>query len=69
MMMALRRPAPVLSWVAGCVMPMAVRGLTVEAAARSLLAHEDGGYEEWGLSGNLQLDPGRLGRGLSLRGA
>ena len=45
----------------------AVRGLTVEAAARSLLAHEDGGYEEWGLSGSLQLDPGRLGRGLSLR--
>ena len=45
----------------------AVRGLTVEATARSLLAHEDGGYEEWGLSGSLQLDPGRLGRGLSLR--
>ena len=44
-----------------------VRGLTVEATARSLLAHEDGGYEEWGLSGSLQLDPGRLGRGLSLR--
>ena len=41
------------------------RGLTVEATARSLLAHEDGGYEEWGLSGSLQLDPGRLGRGLS----
>ena len=35
-----------------------VRGLTVEATARSLLAHEDGGYEEWGLSGSLQLDPG-----------
>ena len=44
-----------------------VRGLTVEATARSLLAHEDSGYEEWGLSGSLQLDPGRLGRGLSLR--
>ena len=44
-----------------------VRGLTVEAAARALLAHEAGGYEEWGLSGSLQLDPGRLGRGLSLR--
>ena len=44
-----------------------VRGLTVEATARALLAHEDGGYEEWGLSGSLQLDPGRLGRGLSLR--
>ena len=44
-----------------------VRGLTVEATARTLLAHEAGGYEEWGLSGSLQLDPGRLGRGLSLR--
>ena len=44
-----------------------VRGLTVEATVRTLLAHEDGGYEEWGLSGSLQLDPGRLGRGLSLR--
>ena len=44
-----------------------VRGLTVEARARALLAHEDGGYEEWGMGGSLQLDPGRLGRGLSLR--
>ena len=26
-----------------------VRGLTVEATARALLAHEDGGYEEWGI--------------------
>ena len=42
-------------------------GLTVETRARALLAHEDGGYEEWGLSGSLQLDPGRIGRGLSLR--
>ena len=41
-------------------------GLSVEATARALLAHEAGGYEEWGLSGSLQLDPGRLGRGLSL---
>ena len=24
-------------------------------------------YEEWGVGGSLQLDPGRLGRGLSLR--
>ena len=39
----------------------------MEATARALLAHEAGGYEEWGLSGSLQLDPGRLGRGLSLR--
>ena len=45
----------------------AARGLTVETRARTLLAHEDGGYEEWGLGGSLALDPGRLGRGLALR--
>ena len=44
-----------------------VRGLTIETRARTLLAHADGGYEEWGLSGSLSLDPGRLGRGLALR--
>ena len=44
-----------------------VRGLALETRARTLLAHEDGGYEEWGLSGSLTLDPGRLGRGLALR--
>ena len=44
-----------------------VRGLTVETKARALLAHEDGAYQEWGLSGSLSLDPGRLGRGLALR--
>ena len=42
-------------------------GLTVETRARALLAHEDSGYEEWGLGGSMQLDPGRLGRGLALR--
>ena len=44
-----------------------LRGLSVETKARALVAHEDGGYEEWGLSGSLSLDPGRLGRGLALR--
>ena len=44
-----------------------VRGLTLETRARALLAHEDGGYEEWGVGGSLALDPGRLGRGLALR--
>ena len=45
----------------------ALRGLSIETKARALLAHEDGGYEEWGLSGSLSVDPGRLGRGLALR--
>ena len=44
-----------------------VRGWTLETRARALLAHEDGGYEEWGVGGSLALDPGRLGRGLALR--
>ena len=44
-----------------------VRGLTLETRVRALLAHEDGGYEEWGVGGSLALDPGRLGRGLALR--
>ena len=40
-----------------------LRGFTVETTARTLLAHEDGGYEEWGVGGTLQFDPGVLGRG------
>ena len=40
-------------------------GLTVEANARKLIAHEDSGYEEWGAGGSVRLDPGASGRGLS----
>ena len=42
-------------------------GLTVETRVRALLTHEDGAYEEWGLGGSVQVDPGQLGRGLALR--
>ena len=42
------------------------RGLTMEAKARGLIAHEDSGFEEWGLGGSIRLDPGASGRGLSL---
>ena len=41
-------------------------GLTVEANARTLVAHEDSSYREWGAGGSLRLDPGASGRGLSL---
>ena len=41
-------------------------GVAVEAAARGLVAHEDAGYEEWGASARLSVDPGESGRGLSL---
>ena len=31
-----------------------------------LVAHEESGYGEWGASGAVRIDPGQLGRGLSL---
>ena len=34
---------------------------------RTLIAHEDSGYEEWGASGAMRLGPGASGRGLSFR--
>ena len=42
------------------------RGLTVEAKVRTLVAHEDAHYREWGASGSVRIDPGASGRGLSL---
>ena len=42
------------------------RGVTVEGAVRALVAHERTGYEEWGASGAVRIDPGEAGRGLSL---
>ena len=39
-------------------------GLTVESRVRTLLAHS-GDYEEWGVSGLVQLDPGSAGQGLA----
>ena len=42
------------------------RGLTFGLNARSLLAHEASGFEEWGAGGSVRLDPGASGRGLSL---
>ena len=41
-------------------------GLSAEARARTLIAHEDSDYREWGASGSVRLDPGERGRGLSL---
>ena len=40
-------------------------GVTMEARARWLAAHEASGYEEWGVSGSVRVDPGERGRGLS----
>ena len=41
-------------------------GLAIDLAGRQLAAHADGGYEEWGASASVTLDPGASGRGLSL---
>ncbi len=41
-------------------------GLTIDAAVRGLLAHEDDDYQEWGASGSLRLAPGARGQGLAL---
>ena len=41
--------------------------LSAELSARGLLAHEESGYDEWGVGGSLSLEPDSAGRGLSLR--
>ena len=41
-------------------------GLTIEGAARGLLAHEDSAYEELGAWGTIQVTPGADGQGLAL---
>ena len=42
-------------------------GLGLEARGRYLLAHAESGFEDWGLSVALELDPGMQGSGASLR--
>ena len=41
------------------------RGLDAALRLHGLAAHADGGYDEWGVSGQLRLVPGAAGRGLS----
>ena len=41
-------------------------GLSVEAKARGLVAHEEADYREWGASGSVRIEPGASARGLSL---
>ena len=40
--------------------------LTIEGTVRTLVAHEDSDYEEWGASGAIRMTPDPSGRGLSL---
>ena len=41
--------------------------LSAELSARGLLAHEESGYDEWGVGGSILLQPEAADRGLSLR--
>ena len=41
-------------------------GVTVEARARVVVAHEADGFEEWGAGGTVRYDPGQPGQGLQL---
>ena len=41
-------------------------GLSVEVKARSLIAHQDAAYREWGASAAIRLNPGASGQGLML---
>ena len=52
---------------AGAGLRYAAGALTIGAQVRTLVAHEASGYEEWGVSGSVRLDPGASGRGLSLK--
>ena len=40
--------------------------VTIEAQARTLVAHEASGYEEWGASGAIRVTPSASGQGLTL---
>ncbi len=51
----------------GTALAATVLAFTIGAQVRTLLTHEDSGYEEWGVSGSVRLDPGASGRGLSLK--
>ena len=50
----------------GAQLRYAAGALVIEGAVRTLLAHEESGYEEWGASGAIRLAPSASGRGLSL---
>lgn len=42
------------------------QGLVVSIHGRSLVTHEQSGYDEWGFGGGITVNPGGQGRGLSL---
>ena len=50
----------------GAGVEFAGAGFSVEGAVRTLVAHEESGYREWGASGSVRIDPDGSGRGLSV---
>ena len=44
----------------------AIQGYTIDGSAHSLIAHGEGGFDEWGVSSSIRIDPGTPGHGLSL---
>ena len=39
--------------------------ITIEGQVRALVAHEESGYQEWGASGAIRVNPSESGRGLT----
>ena len=50
----------------GAALRYTIGAVTIEAQARTLVAHEESGYEEWGASGAIRVTPSASGRGLTL---
>ena len=50
----------------GTGMRYSIGSVTIEAQARTLVAHADSAYEEWGMSGSIGVTPDTAGRGLTL---
>lgn len=51
---------------AGAALAYAAAGVSVEGSVRTLLAHSQSEYREWGAAGAVRIDPGAAQRGLSL---
>ena len=50
----------------GAGLRYSIGSVTIEAQARTLVAHEESDYEEWGASGAIRVTPAASGRGLTL---
>ena len=61
------KPAPELNSVGAVRSVNQAAELTLEGRSPGLWLRHDRDYEEWGVGGQLRLDPGRLGLGRSLR--